>query len=136
VTDCFLRQFARQQDGTFYNSTIFAEAFLDPLYPSFKRKTIRSSAIYGHPLNSRLTMGNSHRVAPCITFARSSGLPLQVGSRSLLRRSMDSQQEPFQQIPASILRSKDLRFLHKQSLVNDTSNPHRTRLLSFSQTHR
>jgi outer membrane receptor protein involved in Fe transport len=33
VSSFFWRQFNRQQDGTFYNSTLFAEAFLDPLYP-------------------------------------------------------------------------------------------------------
>jgi outer membrane receptor protein involved in Fe transport len=33
VSSFFWRQFSRQQDGTFYNSTLFAEAFLDPLYP-------------------------------------------------------------------------------------------------------
>jgi outer membrane receptor protein involved in Fe transport len=35
VSSFFWRQFYRQQDGTFYNSTTFAEAFLDPLYPSY-----------------------------------------------------------------------------------------------------
>jgi outer membrane receptor protein involved in Fe transport len=34
VSSFFWRQFHRQQDGTFYNSTLFAEAFLDPLYPA------------------------------------------------------------------------------------------------------
>lgn len=35
VTGLFHRQVNRQQDGTFYNSTLFAQAFLDPLYPTF-----------------------------------------------------------------------------------------------------
>jgi len=34
VTGYFFRQMARQEDGTFYNSTLFAEAFVDPLYPN------------------------------------------------------------------------------------------------------
>jgi iron complex outermembrane receptor protein len=33
VTGYFYREFARQQDGSFYNATLFSEAFLDPLYP-------------------------------------------------------------------------------------------------------
>ncbi|HEX4506392.1 MAG TPA: TonB-dependent receptor [Alphaproteobacteria bacterium] len=47
VSGYFWRDFARQQDGTYYNSTLFAEAFLDPVlslfpggvdpnYPGFK----------------------------------------------------------------------------------------------------
>lgn len=47
VSGYFWRDFARQQDGTYYNSTLFAEAFLDPIlslfpngvdpnYPNFK----------------------------------------------------------------------------------------------------
>ena len=47
VSGYFWRDFARQQDGTYYNSTLFAEAFLDPVlslfpggvdpnYPNFK----------------------------------------------------------------------------------------------------
>jgi iron complex outermembrane receptor protein len=35
VTGYFWRDFARQQDGTFYNSTLFAEAFLDPVLTLF-----------------------------------------------------------------------------------------------------
>jgi outer membrane receptor protein involved in Fe transport len=33
ITGAYLRRFNRQEDGTFFNSTVFAEAFLDPLYP-------------------------------------------------------------------------------------------------------
>ena len=36
VSGYFWRDFARQQDGTYYNSTLFAQAFLDPLYPQFR----------------------------------------------------------------------------------------------------
>lgn len=36
VTGYFQRQFNRQEDGTYYNSTLFAEAFLDPLYPAYQ----------------------------------------------------------------------------------------------------
>lgn len=35
VTGVFIRQHDRQEDGTYYNSTAFAEFFLDPLYPSY-----------------------------------------------------------------------------------------------------
>jgi len=35
VSSFFWRQYERQQDGTYYNSTAFAEFFLDPLYPSY-----------------------------------------------------------------------------------------------------
>ena len=35
VTGYFWRDFARQQDGTYYNSTLFAEAFLDPVLSLF-----------------------------------------------------------------------------------------------------
>ena len=34
VTGLFERQFKRQEDGTYYNSTAFAQFFLDPLYPN------------------------------------------------------------------------------------------------------
>jgi outer membrane receptor protein involved in Fe transport len=33
VTGYFYRYFLRQQDGTFFNSTVFGEDFLDPLFP-------------------------------------------------------------------------------------------------------
>lgn len=36
VTGVFVREHDRQEDGTFYNSTTFAQAFLDPLYPSYQ----------------------------------------------------------------------------------------------------
>jgi iron complex outermembrane receptor protein len=39
VTGYFFRQEARQEDGTFYNSTLFAEAFLDPLFPNMAKET-------------------------------------------------------------------------------------------------
>jgi iron complex outermembrane recepter protein len=35
VTGYFWRDFARQEDGTYYNSTLFAEAFLDPVLSLF-----------------------------------------------------------------------------------------------------
>jgi outer membrane receptor protein involved in Fe transport len=35
VSGYFWRDFARQQDGTYYNSTLFAEAFLDPVLSLF-----------------------------------------------------------------------------------------------------
>jgi len=56
VTSYFWRDFARQQDGTYYNSTLFAEAFLDPVlslfpggvdpnYPNFKPNTKADDSI-------------------------------------------------------------------------------------------
>lgn len=56
VTGYFWRDFARQQDGTYYNSTLFAEAFLDPVlslfpsgvdpnYPSFKPNVAADDSI-------------------------------------------------------------------------------------------
>ena len=36
VSGYFFRDAQRQQDGTFYNSQIFATAFLDPVYPQFQ----------------------------------------------------------------------------------------------------
>ncbi|MDB5395838.1 MAG: TonB-dependent receptor [Rhodospirillales bacterium] len=45
VTGYFYREFARQQDGTFYNSTLFAQAFLDPLYP---QNAAQNDAIIGN----------------------------------------------------------------------------------------
>jgi outer membrane receptor protein involved in Fe transport len=38
VSGYFWRDFARQQDGTYYNSTLFAEGFLDPLYQQFQQQ--------------------------------------------------------------------------------------------------
>jgi iron complex outermembrane recepter protein len=35
VSGYFYRYFRRQQDGTFFNSTVFAEDFLDPILPQF-----------------------------------------------------------------------------------------------------
>jgi len=35
VSSFFWRQFYRQQDGTYYNSTAFSDFFLDPLYPAY-----------------------------------------------------------------------------------------------------
>lgn len=34
VTGLFVRQYERQEDGTYYNSTAFASFFVDPLYPA------------------------------------------------------------------------------------------------------
>ena len=56
VTSYFWRDFARQQDGTYYNSTLFAEAFLDPVlslfpggvdpnYPHFKPNVAADDSI-------------------------------------------------------------------------------------------
>ena len=36
VLGVFQREFQRQEDGTYYNSTTFATAFLDPLYPQYQ----------------------------------------------------------------------------------------------------
>jgi outer membrane receptor protein involved in Fe transport len=59
VTGYFWRDFARQQDGTYYNSTTFATAFLDPIlslfpngvdpnYPNFKPNTAADDSIIGN----------------------------------------------------------------------------------------
>jgi outer membrane receptor protein involved in Fe transport len=59
VTGYFWRDFARQQDGTYYNSTLFAEAFLDPIlglfpngvdpnYPNFKPDAAKDDSIIGN----------------------------------------------------------------------------------------
>jgi outer membrane receptor protein involved in Fe transport len=59
VTGYFWRDFARQQDGTYYNSTTFAEAFLDPIlslfpngvdpnYPNFKPNVAADDSIIGN----------------------------------------------------------------------------------------
>jgi iron complex outermembrane receptor protein len=56
VTGYFWRDFARQQDGTYYNSTLFAEAFLNPIlglfpggvdpnYPNFKPNVAADDSI-------------------------------------------------------------------------------------------
>jgi outer membrane receptor protein involved in Fe transport len=56
VSGYFWRDFARQQDGTYYNSTLFAEAFLDPVlslfpggvdpkYPNFKPNVAADDSI-------------------------------------------------------------------------------------------
>jgi outer membrane receptor protein involved in Fe transport len=56
VTGYFWRDFARQEDGTYYNSTLFAEAFLDPVlslfpggvdpkYPGFKPNVAADDSI-------------------------------------------------------------------------------------------
>jgi outer membrane receptor protein involved in Fe transport len=42
VSGVFVRQHDRQEDGTYYNSTAFAEFFLDPLYPAY---TTQNNAI-------------------------------------------------------------------------------------------
>jgi outer membrane receptor protein involved in Fe transport len=42
VTGYFYRYFLRQQDGTFFNSTVFAEDFLDPIQP---QNTAQNDAI-------------------------------------------------------------------------------------------
>jgi len=34
VTGLYVREYDRQSDGTFFNSTVFAQALLDPLYPA------------------------------------------------------------------------------------------------------
>jgi outer membrane receptor protein involved in Fe transport len=53
VTGYFYRDFARQQDGTYYNSTLFAQAFLDPLpfdpnYPNFTPDQAKDDSIIGN----------------------------------------------------------------------------------------
>jgi outer membrane receptor protein involved in Fe transport len=53
VTGYFFRDFARQQDGTYYNSTLFAEAFLDtlppdPNYPNFTPNQPKDDSIIGN----------------------------------------------------------------------------------------
>ena len=50
VSGYFWRDFARQQDGTYYNSTLFAEAFLDtlpydPNYPNFTPNVAKDDSI-------------------------------------------------------------------------------------------
>jgi outer membrane receptor protein involved in Fe transport len=42
VTGAYYRRFDRQEDGEYFNSTAFAEFFLDPLYPS---KTAQNNAL-------------------------------------------------------------------------------------------
>lgn len=39
VTGLFTREYERQEDGTFYNSTAFAQFFVDPLYPAQAAQT-------------------------------------------------------------------------------------------------
>jgi outer membrane receptor protein involved in Fe transport len=59
VSGYFWRDFARQQDGTYYNSTLFAEGFLDPIlsffpngvdpnYPNFKPNVAADDSIIGN----------------------------------------------------------------------------------------
>ena len=57
VTGYFWRDFARQQDGTYYNSTLFAQAFLDPIiatfgvdpnYPNFTPNVAKDDSIIGN----------------------------------------------------------------------------------------
>jgi outer membrane receptor protein involved in Fe transport len=59
VTGYFWRDFARQEDGTYYNSTLFAQAFLDPVlslfpggvdpnYPNFKPNVAADDSIIGN----------------------------------------------------------------------------------------
>jgi outer membrane receptor protein involved in Fe transport len=38
VLGLFTRDYKRQEDGTFYNSTAFAEFFLDPIYPQYQQQ--------------------------------------------------------------------------------------------------
>jgi outer membrane receptor protein involved in Fe transport len=44
VTGLYVRDYDRQTDGTFYNSYVFAVAFLDPLYPA---QTAQNNSIIG-----------------------------------------------------------------------------------------
>jgi outer membrane receptor protein involved in Fe transport len=59
VTGYFWRDFARQQDGTYYNSFLFATAFLDPIlglfpggvdpnYPNFQPNVAKDDSIIGN----------------------------------------------------------------------------------------
>ncbi|MBV8500325.1 MAG: TonB-dependent receptor [Paucibacter sp.] len=57
VTGVFKRQFDRQEDGTYYNSTVFAQAFLDPLYPNYQAQ---NDAIIGN-LASPVKMKTNYR---------------------------------------------------------------------------
>jgi iron complex outermembrane recepter protein len=50
VTGDFYRQYDRWQDGTYYNSTLFAEAFLDPLYPQYQSQNDSIIGNLGSPV--------------------------------------------------------------------------------------
>jgi outer membrane receptor protein involved in Fe transport len=57
VTGVFHRGVKRQEDGTYYNSTLFAEAFLDPLYP---QNQAQNDSIIGN-LASPVEMDTDYR---------------------------------------------------------------------------
>jgi len=57
VTGVFHRSVARQEDGTYYNSTLFAQAFLDPLYP---QNQAQNDSIIGN-LASPVAMKTDYR---------------------------------------------------------------------------
>jgi iron complex outermembrane recepter protein len=77
VTGYFWREFARQEDGTFYNSTLFAEAFLDPLYPQYQQQ---NDSIIG---NLRSPVKSTTRYGQFSQEFRLSSDPLQDGDLPL-----------------------------------------------------
>jgi iron complex outermembrane receptor protein len=121
VTGYFWREFARQQDGTFYNSTLFAEAFLDPLYPQFQQQ---NDSIIG---NLRSPVKYTTRYGQFSQELRLSSEPLQDGDlplkwvAGLYYSDQQIHNTNFQRIPGINAAFEQIYgFPMEQSLVNST----------------